>query len=138
MGYKPFVAVVVTTAIAAGGCGSSGSSHPLSRAELRKQANAICTHREAQLQTVIARSKSPAGAQRAALPTLDKALADLDALEPPAAVKAKYARFVSDERTHIAEIRSGLSGKPTDHRTAAALGHERLRLMRGLGITCPN
>jgi hypothetical protein len=122
--------IVTATAIAVtfGGCGSSSS---LTRAELVKQANAICKRREATLYRVLTTARSRAVVQRKLVPTMDNSVADLAALKPPTSMKARYERFIADQRFRMNRIRRELLGKPN---RGPNRGHERYNLIVQLGF----
>jgi len=86
-------------ALALAGCGSSG---PMTRADFTRQANAICTHRKAQLAAVEARHQGNLGAiSAAASPVLQDAVDKLEGLRPPARLKSEFESVMAFERLQV-------------------------------------
>jgi len=86
-------------ALAIVGCGSTG---PMTRAEFTKQANVICTHRQALLRAAQTQHPGDVAAIVAAdYPVLKDAVRKLEALRPPAALKSDFASVMAFERLQV-------------------------------------
>ena len=104
---RPILAGLAVLGAAAfiSGCGGSGSSS-LSASEFRTQADAIC----ADLNTQIAALTQPTSADaflpylRAGLPIQQAQLKKLEALKPPADLKATYAEAIDLQKQEVAAV----------------------------------
>jgi predicted small lipoprotein YifL len=117
------------------GCGSTG---PLSRADFAKKANALCVHRRAVEQPLVARAHGDMrSALRASLPELEAFARQLAALKPPASLRGAYTEILALERHAVTGARELIAGRtpnlndegPPLHR------HEALRLKLGM-VAC--
>jgi hypothetical protein len=110
------IAVLGVLAVVAAGCGGGGGGKRLSRDDYVAQADAIC------LATVKKRQALPvptalAGIPRyvdRALPLIDSARSDLQALRPPPELEdevASWLEAIGDERDALSDLRSAAKDK---------------------------
>jgi hypothetical protein len=129
-------ALVGAFVLVATGC---GGSTPLSRAQLVRQANAICMRRTARIAAVQRSSKGNAKAfMSAALPVASRTLDELKALKPPTSMKGAYDRFIAGERAQVAQAESALvafraNRRPAHGETVAQM-HAQARVTQELGL----
>lgn len=132
----PLVAVL---ALGIASCGGSGS---LSRADLVKQARAICTERRTGIEAL--RRRYPRDLARlivAAVPLMERGTSKLADLNPPKEMEAEYHRFVTDQRAEIAEIRRAIAAFKAHRRSppgpSTGVTQRRTDLKHKLGLdTC--
>ncbi len=118
------------------GCGGSGT---LSRAELVKQANAICRRRTAQIESIRGHyARDFRGFLVAAFPAARKSLDELQALKPPSSLKHSYEEFLSGERAQIEHVRAIVAAQKAGRRPGPGEGvtqiHRQGRIVHSLGL----
>jgi hypothetical protein len=124
------------------GLASCGSSKPLSRADLVKQANVICKQRSTGIDKLRPRyARSLVGLVAAATPVIDESIADLGKLKPPSELKGKYAQFIAGERARVARLKTAVAAFKAHRRppseSSAADEHRLTALKEQLGLgTC--
>lgn len=93
---RPILLLLVVGSLAVVGCGSDSSSDTLSSSELKTKASAICKQ-------VVADQQKAADAQDyASIPDIsNKAISDLEALEPSDADKAKFEAYVTAQKAAV-------------------------------------
>jgi len=142
------VALAAVAVLVAAGCGSS--SQPLTRSQLASRAEAIC-HRVNQQTLALYRSvQGSRSADKAALARVlsevaarqRAAVKQLDALEPPSTVKARYQQFNAAMHAVVSMQRpaSAIVGgdDPQLEERGVQMG-KALRLAKGIGIEhCPS
>jgi hypothetical protein len=130
------LAMALVAALALASCGSGS----LSRADLVKQANAICRHRAAQIASMQRRyANNFRGLVAAALPVASKGLDELRKLKPPSSLKTRYEQFLALERAQLDQVRAALVAQKTGRRPRTAEPpaqiHRRGDVTRELGLT---
>ena len=128
--------VVVVLALSIAGCGGSGS---LSRADLAKQASAICKQRTTNVALLFKQHSGDSRAfMTAAIPVATKSLGDLRALKPPTELQSTFNSFLAAQREEIDAVQHTLATHGSDNEAEGATGaklHVRERLAKTLGIT---
>ena len=93
---RPILLLLLVGSLAAVGCGSDSSSDTLSSSELKTKASAICK------QVVADQQKAADAKDYGSIPDIsDKAISDLEALEPSDADKAKYEAYVTAQKAAV-------------------------------------
>jgi hypothetical protein len=103
MDRKQVTTAAVALALALAGCGSSTSTRPMTRAEFTTAAHKICTHRAAQFRAALASHRGDyRAALLAAVQPLEDSVKQLEALRPPAALRAAFDDVMAWERHQVA------------------------------------
>jgi hypothetical protein len=124
-------------ALALASCGSS----TLSRADLVKQANAICRHQQSLLNSEQKRAgRNFRAFVSGALPIVERRFEELKKLTPSSSsLKASYARFVGYERVNLAQVREIVAAQRTGRRPSVIQhneeGHKRAALVESLHLS---
>ena len=132
MDRKVVAAGVAALALALASCGES--AEPLTRAEFTRQAGAICAKREAAYAAAVTKAGDDVlGRIRLAMPALERSVAQLEELEPPAGLRDHYDEIMRTEREQIAVGREALKGRIREAEHGRALhDHERMRTQLGM------
>ncbi len=131
--------VACGAALALGLVAACGSTGPLTRADFAKKANALCVHRRAVEQRLIAQSHGDfRRAIRAALPELEADARKLADLKPPASLRGAYAEILALEREAIASARQLLAGRTPNLRDDGPPLHRHEALRVELGMAACN
>jgi predicted small lipoprotein YifL len=123
------------------GLASCGGSGPLSRADLVKQANAICKQRTADVAAMRKRvhTRDFATFVAAVLPVVDKDTSKLEALKPPQELKSAYTTWTAGVRAQITHVRGSLAALRAHRRAPSgespAAAERQAKLARQLGLT---
>lgn len=129
------LASVLVAGVFASGCGGSGSSDPLTKAEFVEQANSICrdaaTERSEELRDAADGDPGLAELATAALTPTQEMLEELGELSPPAGDAAKVAAILKAFKAGVAEVEAD----PTDPTVAMAAFPEASSLAEGYGLT---
>jgi len=123
------------------GLASCGGSRPLSRADLVKQANAICRQRAADIAATRKRvhTRDFATFVAAALPVADRAASKLEGLKPPKELTSAYSRWTAGVRAQVTQIKRALAALRAHRRVpngeGLAAAEREAKLARQLGLT---
>jgi hypothetical protein len=144
MQRKLVAAGAAVLALAAAGCGSSGSSGPKPlklTGDFQHQAAQICTYRRAAYRRAAGRSRGNFLATiRAALPALQDSIKQLETIAPPANLRAAYAEIMAFERRQLRlgqqAAKTGRIPQHAEEHGPPLHRHERMRAQ--LGMTACN
>ena len=129
------LAFVLVTGVFAAGCGGSGSSDPLTKAEFVEQGNSICretgTERSKALRDAADGDPGLAELTAAALTPTQEMIEELGELNPPNSDAAKVTAMLKAFRAGIAEVEAD----PANPTVAMAAFAEASKLAESYGLT---